>query len=148
MTSWTVSRGCMQGGAGRGEKALVPGASIVVSGGPGGDQSQRPDSGRSAPAMSAGGSMTRGQRHGGALPARPRQLCPRRFAGRRGGLPPESHLHPGGDGGSLPSPCSPRDSQKSSPTPQFKSINSLALSFLHSLTLTSIHDYWKNHSLD
>ena len=32
--------------------------------------------------------------------------------------------------------------------PQFKSINSLALSFLHSPTLTSIHDYWKNHSLD
>ena len=29
------------------------------------------------------------------------------------------------------------------PTPQFKSINSLALSFLYSLTLTSIHDYWK-----
>ena len=37
---------------------------------------------------------------------------------------------------------------KSSPTPQFKSINSLALSFLHSPTLTSIHDYRKNHSLD
>ena len=33
-------------------------------------------------------------------------------------------------------------------TPQFKSINSLALSFLCSLTLTSIHDHWKNHSLD
>ena len=32
-------------------------------------------------------------------------------------------------------------------TPQFKSINSLALSFLHSPTLTSIHDYWKNHSI-
>ena len=45
------------------------------------------------------------------------------------------------------SPCSPRDSQESSPTPQFKSINSLALSFLHSPTLTSIHNYWKNHSL-
>ena len=45
-------------------------------------------------------------------------------------------------------PCSPRDSQESSPTPQFKSINSSALSFLHSPTLTSIHDYWKNHSLD
>jgi len=39
-------------------------------------------------------------------------------------------------------------SQESSPTPQFKSINSSALSFLHSPTLTSIHDYWKNHSLD
>ena len=41
-----------------------------------------------------------------------------------------------------------KDSQESSPTPQFKSINSLALSFLHSPTLTSIHDHWKNHSLD
>ena len=45
-------------------------------------------------------------------------------------------------------PCSPRDSQESSPTPQFKSINSLALSFLYSPALTSIHDYWKNHSFD
>ena len=34
-------------------------------------------------------------------------------------------------------------SQESSPTPQFKSINSSTLSFL-----TSIHDYWKNHSFD
>ena len=50
--------------------------------------------------------------------------------------------------GLVGSPCSPRDSQESSPTPQFKSINSSALSFLHSPTLTSIHDYWKNHSLD
>ena len=46
------------------------------------------------------------------------------------------------------SPCSPRDSQESSPTPHFKSINSSVLSFLHSPTLTSIHDHWKNHSLD
>ena len=37
---------------------------------------------------------------------------------------------------------------KSSPTPQFKSINSSALSFLYSPTLTSIHDYWKKHTLD
>ena len=35
---------------------------------------------------------------------------------------------------------------ESSPTPQFRSINSLALSFLYSPTFTSIHDYWKNHS--
>ena len=35
-----------------------------------------------------------------------------------------------------------------SPTPQFKSINSLALSFLYSPTLTSIHDHWKNHNFD
>ena len=41
-----------------------------------------------------------------------------------------------------------QDSQESSPTPQFKSINSLALSFLHSPTLTSIHDHRKKHSLD
>ena len=40
-----------------------------------------------------------------------------------------------------------RDSQESSPTPQFKSINSSALSGLHSPTITSIHDHWKNHSL-
>ena len=46
------------------------------------------------------------------------------------------------------SPCSPRNSQESSPTPQFKSINFSAVSFLHSPTLTSIHDQWKNHSLD
>ena len=46
------------------------------------------------------------------------------------------------------SPWSPRDSQESSPTPHFKSINSLVLSFLHSPTLTSVHDHWKNHSLD
>ena len=44
--------------------------------------------------------------------------------------------------------CSPRDSQESSPTPQFKSINSSVLSFRYSPTLTSIHDYWKNHSFD
>ena len=46
------------------------------------------------------------------------------------------------------SPCSPKDSQESSPTLQFNSINSLALSFLHNPTLTSIYDYWKKHSLD
>ena len=38
--------------------------------------------------------------------------------------------------------------QESSPTPQFKSINSSALSFLHSPTLTSIYDHWENHRLD
>ena len=50
--------------------------------------------------------------------------------------------------GLVGSPCSPRNSQESSPTPQFKSINSLVLSLLHSPTLTSIHDHRKNHSLD
>ena len=38
--------------------------------------------------------------------------------------------------------------QKSSPTPQFKSINSLMLSFPDSPILTSIYDYWKNHNFD
>ena len=38
--------------------------------------------------------------------------------------------------------------QESSPTPEFKSLNSLVLRFLYGPTLTSIHDYWKNHSLD
>ena len=42
----------------------------------------------------------------------------------------------------------PKDSQESSPTPQFKSINSSALTFLYGPTLTSIHDYWKTHSFD
>ena len=42
--------------------------------------------------------------------------------------------------GLIGSPCSPRDSQESSATPQFKSINSSVLSFLYSPTLTSIHD--------
>ena len=50
--------------------------------------------------------------------------------------------------GLVGSPCSPWDSQESSQTPQFKSINFLVLSFLHSPTLTSMHDHWKNHSLD
>ena len=50
--------------------------------------------------------------------------------------------------GLVGSPCSPRDSQESSPAPQFRSINSLLLGFLYSPTLTSIHDYWKNHSFD
>ena len=50
--------------------------------------------------------------------------------------------------GLVGSPCSPRDSQESSPTPQFKSINSSALSLLHSPTLASIRDHRKNHSLD
>ena len=45
-------------------------------------------------------------------------------------------------------PCSPRDSQESSPTPQFKSISSSVLSLLYGPILTSIHDYWKNHSFD
>ena len=44
--------------------------------------------------------------------------------------------------------CSPRDTQESSPTPQFKSITSLVLSLLCGPTLTSIHDYWKNHSFE
>ena len=46
------------------------------------------------------------------------------------------------------SPCSPRDSQESSPTPQFKGINSSGLSLLYSPNLTFIHDYWKNHTFE
>ena len=41
------------------------------------------------------------------------------------------------------SPCCPRDSQKSSPAPQFESISSSVLSPLYGQTLTSVHDYWK-----
>ena len=48
--------------------------------------------------------------------------------------------------GLLGSPCSPGDSQESSPQPQFKSINSLALS--RRPTLTSVHDYWEKDSFD
>ena len=44
--------------------------------------------------------------------------------------------------------CCPRDSQESSKAPQFKSISSSALRLLNGLTLTSVHDYWKNHSFD
>ena len=49
--------------------------------------------------------------------------------------------------GLVGSPCSRRDSQGSSPIPQFKSISSLLLTFPYSPTLTSIHDYWKNIAL-
>ena len=50
--------------------------------------------------------------------------------------------------GLVGSPCSPRDSQESSPIPQFKSITSSVFSFLYSPTLASIHDYLENHSFD
>ena len=56
-----------------------------------------------------------------------------------------SNEYPGTDllqNGLVGSPCSPRDSQESSPTPQFKSINFLVLSFLHSPTLTFICLYF------
>ena len=46
------------------------------------------------------------------------------------------------------SPWSPQDSQESSPTPQFKSINFSALSLIYSPTVTSVHNQWKNHSFD
>ena len=49
--------------------------------------------------------------------------------------------------GLVGSPCSPRDSQESSPTPQFKSIDSSVLSFLYSPDLTSILYYWKTIAL-
>ena len=50
--------------------------------------------------------------------------------------------------GLVGSPCSPRDSQESSPTPQFKSINSLVLRLLYSPAVTSITWNWKNQSFD
>ena len=46
------------------------------------------------------------------------------------------------------SPCSPRDLQKSSPAPQFKSINSSALSFLYGLLSHPYMTAKKNHSFD
>ena len=45
-------------------------------------------------------------------------------------------------------PCCPRDFQESSSTLQFESINSLVLRLLFGPTITSVHDYWKNHSFD
>ena len=45
-------------------------------------------------------------------------------------------------------PCCSKDSQESSPAPQLESNNFLALSLLYGPTLTSIHDYWENHSPD
>ena len=50
--------------------------------------------------------------------------------------------------GLVGSPCSPKDSEESSPTPQFRSINTSVLSLLYGPVLTSVHDYWKNHSFD
>ena len=41
-----------------------------------------------------------------------------------------------------------RDSQKSSPAPQFEGVDSLVLSLLYGSALTSTHDYWKHHSFD
>ena len=38
--------------------------------------------------------------------------------------------------------------QESSPAPQFESISSSTLSLLYGPTLTSVHDYWENHSFD
>ena len=45
------------------------------------------------------------------------------------------------------SPCSSRDSRVFSDT-AFKSVNTLAVSFLYGPNLTSVHDCWKNHSFD
>ena len=58
------------------------------------------------------------------------------------------NISPSNEYSGLISPCSPRDCQEFSPTPQFKSINFSVLSFFCSPTLTSIHNYWKNHSFD
>ena len=45
-------------------------------------------------------------------------------------------------------PCSPRDSQEFSPNTTVQKHQFSVLSFLYSPILTSIHDYWKNHSFD
>ena len=45
-------------------------------------------------------------------------------------------------------PCSPREFQESPPALQFESINSSMLNLLYGPTLTSMHDYWKNHRFD
>ena len=50
--------------------------------------------------------------------------------------------------GLVGSPCSPRNSQESSPTPQFKSFSSSLFNFLYCPTLTSIHDYWQKHNAE
>ena len=44
--------------------------------------------------------------------------------------------------------CCPRDSQESSPVPEFESINSLVFHLFYGPTLTSVHDYRKEHNLD
>ena len=44
--------------------------------------------------------------------------------------------------------CAIQGTQEFSPAPQFKSIYSLVLSLLYGPTLTSVHDYWKNHGVD
>ena len=46
------------------------------------------------------------------------------------------------------SPCSQMDSLESSSVPKFQNINPLVLSLIYGPALTSVHDYWKNHSLD
>ena len=46
------------------------------------------------------------------------------------------------------SPYWPRDSKEYSPTSQFRSISSSVFSLLYGPTLTSVHDYWKNHKFD
>ena len=46
----------------------------------------------------------------------------------------------------LGSPFTPRAPQECLPTPQFKSISSLVLTFLYNPTFTAIHDYWKYHN--
>ena len=44
--------------------------------------------------------------------------------------------------------CCPQYFQESFPAPQFKAINSLAFAFLYGTALTTVHDYWEDHSLN
>ena len=45
------------------------------------------------------------------------------------------------------SPCSPRDSQGSSPAPQFENVNSSVFSLVYGPALTSVFEYWKNEEV-
>ena len=67
--------------------------------------------------------------------------------GDPGGLPSMGSHRVSHDGSDLAAAVQ-GNSQESSPTPQFKSISVSALRFLYGPTVTSIHDYWKNHSFD
>ena len=46
------------------------------------------------------------------------------------------------------SPCCPRNSQKSSPAPQFEGISSLSLCLLYRTAVTILHVHWEDHRLD
>ena len=80
-----------------------------------------------------------------------RSPCPSPTAGvHSDSHPSRQWCHPAISSSVVPFSSCPQSlpASESFPTPQFKSINFSVLSFLYSPTLTSIHDHWKNHSLD